>query len=41
MEHSKPPLCTWLLAMYWLGQSKTNLSALALMRHLGVSYPEA
>lgn len=27
--------------MYLLGQSKTNLSALELMRHLGVSYPTA
>lgn len=27
--------------MYLLGQSKTNLSALELMRHLGVSYPAA
>ena len=25
----------WLLAMYLLGQSKTNLSALELMWHLG------
>lgn len=32
---------TWLLGMYLLGQSKTNLSALELMRHLGVSYPTA
>lgn len=41
MEQSKLPLRTWLLAMYLLGQSKTNLSALELMRHLGVSYPAA
>ncbi|KAF7277662.1 hypothetical protein GWI33_000979 [Rhynchophorus ferrugineus] len=41
MDNSKLPLRTWLLAMYLLGQSKTNLSALALMRHLGVSYPAA
>lgn len=40
-EHSRLPLTTWLLAMYLLGQSKTNLSALELMRHLGVSYPAA
>ncbi|WP_241752299.1 IS1595 family transposase [Xanthomonas translucens] len=40
-EHSRLPLRTWLLAMYLLGQSKTNLSALELMRHLGVSYPAA
>lgn len=40
-EHSRLPLTTWLLAMYLLSQSKTNLSALELMRHLGVSYPTA
>jgi len=41
MDNSKLPLRTWLLGMYLLGQSKTNLSALELMRHLGVSYPAA
>ncbi len=41
MERSKLLLRTWLLAMYLLGQSKTNLPALELMRHLGVSYPAA
>ncbi|WAH66483.1 IS1595 family transposase [Xanthomonas hortorum] len=41
MDNSKLPLTTWLLAIYLLGQSKTNLSALELMRHLGVSYPAA
>jgi len=41
MDNSKLPLRTWLLAMYLLGQRKTNLSALELMRHLGVSYPAA
>jgi ribosomal protein L37AE/L43A len=41
MDNTKLPLRTWLLAMYLLGQSKTNLSALELMRHLGVSYPAA
>ena len=41
MEQSKLPLRTWLLAMYLLGQSKTNVSALELMRHLGVNYPAA
>ncbi|RBI49485.1 IS1595 family transposase, partial [Xanthomonas oryzae pv. oryzae] len=35
MDNSKLPLRTWLLGMYLLGQSKTNLSALELMRHLG------
>ncbi|MBI8696879.1 IS1595 family transposase [Pseudomonas aeruginosa] len=41
MDNSKLPLRSWFLAMYLLGQSKTNLSALELMRHLGVSYPAA
>lgn len=41
VEQSKLLLRTWLLAVYLLGQSKTNLSALELMRHLGVSYPAA
>ncbi|KLD79834.1 hypothetical protein XhyaCFBP1156_16225 [Xanthomonas hyacinthi] len=41
MEQSTVPLRTWLLAMYLLGQRKTTLSALALMRHLGVSDPAA
>lgn len=40
-DHSRLPLTTWLLGMYLLGQSKTNLSALEMMRHLGVSYPAA
>ena len=35
------PLTTWLLAIYLLSESKTGLSALALKRHLGVSYPTA
>ena len=39
MEQSKLSLRTCLLAMYLLGQSKTNLSTLELMRHLGVTYP--
>ena len=41
MDNSKLPLTTWMLAMYLLGQSKTNMSALELMRHLGISYPAA
>jgi|GEM_PF-1467070 len=40
-EHSRLPLRTSLLAMYLLSQGKTDLSALELMRHLGVSYPAA
>lgn len=41
MEHTKLPLTTWLLAIYLLSQAKTGLSALALKRQLGVSYPTA
>ena len=41
MEHTKLPLTTWFLAIYLIGQAKTGLSALALKRHLGVSYPTA
>ena len=40
-DNTKLPLTTWLLAMYLLSQSKTNLAALALMRHLGVCYRTA
>lgn len=35
------PLTTWFLAIYLVSQAKTGLSALALKRHLGVSYPTA
>ena len=41
MEHTKLPLTTWFLAVYLISQAKTGLSALALKRHLGVSYPTA
>jgi transposase-like protein len=41
MEHTKLPLTKWFLAMYLISQAKTGLSALALKRHLGVSYPTA
>ena len=41
MEHTKLPLRTWFLAIYLLSQAKTGLSALALKRQLGVSYPTA
>jgi hypothetical protein len=41
MEHTKLPLTTWFLAIYLLSQAKTGLSALALKRQLGVSYPTA
>lgn len=38
---TKLPLTTWLLALYLLASAKTNLSALELMRHLGVNYKSA
>ncbi|CDH46495.1 transposase (fragment) [Candidatus Contendobacter odensis Run_B_J11] len=34
-------LTLWFLAIYLISQVKTGLSALALKRHLGVSYPTA
>jgi ISXO2-like transposase domain/Transposase zinc-ribbon domain len=40
-EASKLPLRRWFLAMHLLTQSKNNVSALELMRHLGVSYKSA
>ena len=41
MAATKLPLSTWFLAIYLLSQAKTGLSALALMRQIGVSYPTA
>jgi len=41
MQGTKLPLTTWFLAIYLISQAKTGLSALALKRHLGVSYPSA
>ena len=40
-DRTKLPLTTWFLAIFLLTQSKTGLSALALSRHLGVSYNTA
>lgn len=40
-EASKVPLTTWFLAMHLLASSKTNWSALALRRQLGVCYDTA
>lgn len=40
-DSSKVPLTSWYLAMHLLTQSKNNVSALELKRHLGVSYPTA
>ncbi len=39
--HTKLPLTTWMLALYLLTSTKTNLSALELKRHLGVNYKAA
>ena len=41
MEHGRLPLTTWYLAIYLMTQSKTNIAALALMRHLGISWKAA
>ena len=38
---TKLPLTTWFLAIFLISQAKTGLSALALKRQLGVSYPTA
>ena len=40
-ESTKLPLTSWFLAMHLLTQSKNNVSALELGRHLGVSYKTA
>lgn len=41
MQGTRLPLTTWFLAIYLISQAKTGLSALALKRQLGVSYPTA
>jgi hypothetical protein len=41
MASSKLALRIWFLAAYLLSQAKNNVSALELMRHLGVSYESA
>ena len=41
MEHTKLPLTTWFLAIHLISQAKTGISAFALKRDLGVSYPTA
>jgi transposase-like protein len=40
-QSTKLPLTVWFLAIYFISQAKTGLSALALKRLLGVSYPTA
>ena len=41
MQGIKLPLTVWFLAIYLVIGAKSRLSALALKRHLGVSYPTA
>ena len=41
LDSTKLPLRTWFLAIFLIGQAKTGLSALALMRQLGTSYRTA
>lgn len=40
-QSTRLPLTVWFLAIYLISQAKTGLSALALKRLLGVSYPTA
>jgi len=40
-QGTKLALTVWFAAIYLISQAKTGLSALALKRHLGVSYPTA
>ncbi len=40
-EHTKLPLSVWFLAIYLMTQSKNAVSALELMRQLGVTYKTA
>ena len=40
-QSSKLPLTTWFLAMHLMTQAKNSVSALELMRHVGVTYPTA
>ena len=41
IDSTKLPLRVWFLAMYRISQAKTGISALSLMRELGVSYRSA
>ncbi|CAD0354039.1 hypothetical protein NCPPB940_39040 [Xanthomonas hortorum pv. taraxaci] len=37
LQGIKLPLRTWMLALYLLTSTKTNMAALELMRHLGIT----
>ncbi|MCP4253776.1 MAG: IS1595 family transposase [Candidatus Scalindua sp.] len=37
-DHTKLPLTTWFLAIYFITQKKNGVSILELSRHLGISY---
>jgi hypothetical protein len=41
MESTDLFLRTWILALYFISHAKNGISALELMRHLGVSYRTA
>ena len=41
LQSTRLPLTKWFLGIYLLTQSKTNLAALELMRHLGIAYNSA
>jgi transposase-like protein len=40
-EHTRLPRNSWFLAMHLLTLARSNVSALELKRHLGISYPSA
>jgi hypothetical protein len=40
-SHTKIPLTTWFLGIYFITQSKVSISALSLKRTVGVSYNTA
>ena len=37
-DHTKLPLTTWFMAIYFITQNKSGISILELSRHLGISY---
>ena len=40
-QHTRLPLSTWMLGLYLLTSTKTDMSALELGRHLGINYKAA